>query len=258
MDWGLGNYERIAAQLLPAAHVALDRAAPLAGEHVVDVGCGTGNAALLAAERGARATGIDPSQRLLDVAGAQAAYRGLQATFTRGEAGALPLPDAVADVVLSVFGVIFAPDAGAAAAEMARVSAPGGRIVLCAWIPGGALFDVMRLRREAVDAAAGATVGPPPVEWHEGDVLRGVFGPLGFTVELHEERLAFTAGSPEEFVESEFRDHPLWVAGRATLEPRGEMEELRDRALHIFETANEEPSGFRVTSRYVVATLHRT
>ncbi len=257
MDWGLGNYERIAAQLLGAANVALDEAAPRSGEHVVDVGCGTGNAALLASERGARVTGIDPSQRLLDVAAAQAAYRGLEATFTRGEADALPLADAAADVMLSVFGVIFAPDASAAASEMARVTAPGGRIVLCAWIPGGALFDVMRLRREAVTAAAGATRDPPPVAWHDGDVLRGMFGPFGFSIDLYEERLAFTADSPKEFVESEFRDHPLWVAGRAALEPRGEMEALRDQALHIFEAANEEPDGFRVTSRYVVTALHR-
>ena len=115
----------------------------------------------------------------------------------------------------------------------------------------------MRLRREAVSAAAGATPGPPPVAWHDGDVLRGMFGPLGFTIDRYEERLAFTADSPEEFVESEFRDHPLWVAGRAALEPRGEMQALRDQALHIFEAANEEPDGFRVTSRYVVTMLDR-
>jgi SAM-dependent methyltransferase len=258
MDWGLGNYERIAAQLLGAANVALDQAAPRSGEHVVDVGCGTGNAALLAAERGARVTGIDPAQRLLDVAGAQAGRRGLEATFMRGEAGALALADAAADVVLSVFGVIFAPDASAAASEIARVTAPDGRIVLCAWIPDGALFEVARLRREAVSATAGTALGPPSLEWHDADALRGMFGPLGFTVDLYEERLAFTADSPEDFVESEFRDQPLWVAGRAALEPGGKMETLRAEALHILEAANEQPDGFRVTSRYVVTTLHRT
>ena len=67
-DWGLGRYEDTAAQLEPAARAVVERAAPAAGEHVVDVGCGTGNAALLAAERGARVTGVDPAPRLLDVA----------------------------------------------------------------------------------------------------------------------------------------------------------------------------------------------
>jgi 2-polyprenyl-3-methyl-5-hydroxy-6-metoxy-1,4-benzoquinol methylase len=73
MDWSLGHYEHTAAQLMPAARVVVDRAAPAEGERVVDVGCGTGNAALLAAARGARVTGVDPAARLLEVAREQAA-----------------------------------------------------------------------------------------------------------------------------------------------------------------------------------------
>src|SRR5262245_27647387 len=139
MDWGQGRYEHVAAQLLPAAKVVVDTAAIEEGERVVDVGCGTGNAALLAAERGASVTGIDPAQRLLDVASAQASKGGLDARFERGEAASLPVPDGGAEVVLSVFGVIFASDPKAAADEMARVLAPVGRMLLAAWIPGGAI-----------------------------------------------------------------------------------------------------------------------
>src|SRR4051794_13197189 len=128
-DWGLGRYEDTAGRLEPAARAVVERIAPAAGEAVVDVGCGTGNAALLAAERGARVTGIDPAPRLLEVARQAAAARGLDATFALGHAAALPLADGDADAVVSVFGVIFAPDPRAAAAEMARVTAPGGRIV---------------------------------------------------------------------------------------------------------------------------------
>jgi ubiquinone/menaquinone biosynthesis C-methylase UbiE len=109
LDWGLGNYEQTAAQLLPAARVVVDRAAPTPDERVVDVGCGTGNAALLAAARGARAIGVDPATRLLEVARDAAAARGLNATFALGDAESLPVDDRAADVVLSVFGVIFAP-----------------------------------------------------------------------------------------------------------------------------------------------------
>src|SRR5919199_6366535 len=101
LDWGLGRYEDTAARLEPAARAVVERAAPAAGEHVLDVGCGTGNAALLAAARGARVTGVDPAPRLLDVAREEAAARGLDATFTAGEAAALPLGDGEADVVLS-------------------------------------------------------------------------------------------------------------------------------------------------------------
>src|SRR5690242_13344172 len=100
IDWGHGHYERTAAQLVPAARDAVEHAAPRPGEHVVDVGCGTGNAALLAAERGARVTGVDPAERLLEVARAAAAERGLQATFAQGDAAHLPVDDGSADVVL--------------------------------------------------------------------------------------------------------------------------------------------------------------
>src|SRR5919199_4523142 len=100
-DWGLGRYEDTAVRLEPAARVVVERAAPAPGEHVVDVGCGTGNAALLAAERGARVTGVDPAPRLLEVARHEAAARGLDVTFVVGEAAALPLGDGEADVVLS-------------------------------------------------------------------------------------------------------------------------------------------------------------
>jgi SAM-dependent methyltransferase len=257
MDWGVGSYERTAAELAPAAQAAIDVAAPREGERVVDVGCGTGNAALLAAERGARVTGVDPAPRLLEVARAEASARGLDVTFLPGDAASLPLPDGSADVVVSVFGAIFAPDAPAAAKEMARVTAPSGRMVLCAWIPGGALSEIMVARRELIAAASHAPPGPLPFAWHEQDALEGLFAPLGFGVELSRRELAFTASSPREFLESELRNHPLWLAARATLEPGGEMDTMRDRALEIYESANEDPDGFRLTSSYVVAKIGR-
>jgi SAM-dependent methyltransferase len=256
MDWGAGNYERTAVQLQPAARACIDLAAPAAGERVIDVGCGTGNAALLAAELGARVTGVDPAERLLDVARGRAREQGLEIDFIGGEASSLPVPDAAADAVVSVFGAIFDPDAAAAARELARVTAPGGRIVLSAWIPAGALFDVMRMRHEAIASAAPAPA-PAPFDWHRADALGSLFSPLGFSVELREEPLVFTAGSASEFVEAEFRDHPLWVSSRTVLGQRGELRDIRDRALEIFAAANEEPDGFLLTSRYVMARMQR-
>src|SRR3954453_16693501 len=91
VDWGLGRYERTADQLLPAAEAVVASAAPAEGERVVDVGCGTGNAALLAAGGGARGMGVAPAARLLEVARALAAARGLAATFVEGESASIPL-----------------------------------------------------------------------------------------------------------------------------------------------------------------------
>ena len=255
MEWATGRYERIAEQVLPAAEVVVERAASRRGEHVVDVGCGTGNAALLAAERGARVTGVDPAQRLLDVAAAEAAERGLDASFVVGEAASMPLPDSGADTVISVFGSIFAPDPKGAAAEMARITSANGRIVQSAWIPAGPIFDAIKERR-ALAEATGEPPGPPPFPWHDGDALAELFGSHGFSISMEEQTIAFEAGSAREFAEGEFEFHPMWVRIREKLGPP-RAAEVRDRGLAIYEQANEDPSGFRVTSRYVVAILTR-
>lgn len=256
----------MAVQLLPAASAVIDHAGLRAGEHVVDIGCGTGNATLIAATLGARVTGVDPAQRLLDVAAGDATARGLDAAFLTGEAAALPLSDASADALVSVFGVIFAPDAHAAAAEMARVAKASARIAFSAWLPGGPLAEVMRMRGEALNDAAGAdTPGQPsagerkaaPFAWHDPTVLEELFAAHGFSIALHGQQLAFLAGSPSEFLNTELRVHPAWVAARAVLEPRGEMQALRERVLGVFEDANEDPDAFRVTSDYVVAVASR-
>src|SRR5215217_5437717 len=248
-DWGVGRYEDTAAQLEPAARVVVDYAAPTAGEHVVDIGCGTGNAALLAAERGASVTGVDPAARLLEVASRRAAARGLEAQFVRGEAEALPIKDGDADIVLSVFGVIFATDPRTAVAEMVRVTASEGRIVLSAWNPSGAVHRAVAAASQAVRKALGVPAGPPPFAWHERTALAELFAPHGFRVSVAEERLAFTATSPQAYVDQQ-ADHPLAVAGQAVLGPRGESEPLRERMVAIYEAANEDPEAFRVTSRY--------
>jgi SAM-dependent methyltransferase len=255
-DWSIGCYERTAAQLLPAAEAVVARAAPLAGELVVDVGCGTGNAALLAAARGAQVIGVDPAPRLLEVARAEAAARELEATFLAGEAAALPLPEASADAVVSVFGVIFAPDAAAAAAELTRVSRDG-RIVLSAWIPGGAISELNRIGQEAVMRALGTPPGPTPFAWHDREALEGLFNPHGYRIEVEEHRLSFVGRSPSDYLDAEIESHPLVVAGRSILQRHGLDEEVRTRMLSVLEAANEDPAGFRVTRRYVVATARR-
>jgi SAM-dependent methyltransferase len=256
LDWSVGSYEHVAEQLSPAAREVVERAQPAPGELVLDVGCGTGNAALLGAARGARVVGVDPASRLLQVARDRAAAEGLDATFVPGRAEALPLKDGRFDAVLSVFGVIFAPPAEAVA-ELARVTAPHGRIVLSAWVPGGAISDAVRVAQEAVRRALGAPEGPPPFAWHDASALAGLLSPHGFEVEVTEQAIAFVADSARDYLEEESANHPLAVAGRPILEGSGEGEAVRQRMLTIYEAGNEDPSAFRVTSRYVVAAARR-
>jgi len=256
-DWGVGRYETTATQLLPAAGVVVDAADLAAGERVLDLGCGTGNAALLAAERGARVTGVDPAGRLLDVARARAESEGRHVTFQLGHAASLPTGDATIDVVLSVFGIVFAPDAVAAAAELARVLTPSGRVALSAWVPSGTIFEMNTAAGDAVRQAIAAPAAPPPFAWHDADSVTGLLAPHGFQVDVDEHELRFTAASPEAFLDSEARDHPLAVAGLQILERFGQADTVRARLLEILTAGNEDPEAFRATSRYRVVTARR-
>jgi SAM-dependent methyltransferase len=257
LDWGTGHYETTAEQLLPAARAVVEIAAIQPGEHVLDIGCGTGNAALLAAQHSDKVVGVDPAPRLLGVARDRAADAAKKVTFLPGEASSLPAGDASVDVILSVFAVIFAPDPAAAAAEMSRVLAPGGRIVLSAWVPAGTMFEFNSTAAQAVRQATGAPSAPPPFAWHDLDALSGLLGPYGFRVEVAPYRLSFSASSAQDFLDTESRNHPMAVAGLAVLERAGQAEALRSRLLEILEKGNEDRDGFQATSRYVIATARR-
>lgn len=258
LDWGTGSYESTAEQdqLLPAARLVNDRAAIGAGDRVLDLGCGTGNAALLAADHTTRVTGVDPAARLLDVARARAESDGKEVTFLVGDAGSIPLEDSSVDVIMSVFAVIFAPDPTAAAAEMSRVLSPAGRISLSAWLPTGTMFEMASAVSTAVRQALGAQF-PKPFAWHDPDTLAGLFAPHGFTVDMEQHTLAFTAPSAKKFLELEAENHPMAVAGLRLLENFGTADAVRSQLLTILEEGNEDHEQFRITSPYVVATAQR-
>jgi SAM-dependent methyltransferase len=158
-------------------------------------------------------------------------------------------------VIVSVFAVIFASDAAAALADMARVLAPGGRIVLTAWIPG---YGVGRAYAAVAGylTELGAPSAPPPFAWHDRVALAAIAEPLGLHVSMDEVSLAFRADSPEAQVERDAATHPTWLDTIAKLEDLGGDEaELRARAAAALHEINEDPAAFRTTSRYVIATL---
>jgi SAM-dependent methyltransferase len=258
IDWGVGHYETTAEQLLPAAREVVDIAGVRPGERVLDVGCGTGNAALLAASRGAHVTAVDPAVRLLDVARERAAAEGHEIEFHVGEAAALPVPDGAFDVVLSVFAAIFAPEPGAALADMVRALATNGRLVLSAWVPTGPISRMGQVAGEAVRAVVGAATAPPPFPWHDADAVRGLARPLGVSVEAEERTLVFTAESPEAYVDAESVNHPVAVTNRRLLAEHGfDDAAFRARLVDVLREHNEDPAAFRATSRYLVWTMRR-
>ena len=249
-DWSRGEYERTAEQLSAAAEVAVAALAPAEGERVLDVGCGTGNAALAAARAGAVVVGVDPARRLLEVARARSEREGFAGgQFVEGDAVALPVEDGTFDAALSVFGVIFATSPRDAAGELVRAVRPGGRIVITTWRPEGPIHEAQLLAREALGLPDEVPV------WGDPDALAGLFAP--HPVDLGEERLAFTAPSPRDWAQAQLDHHPMWLEARDALRERGGWDDLVARSLALLEAANEDPAAFRVTGRYLVATVQR-
>ena len=235
----------------------LNPARLLPGQRLLDVGCGTGNVALIAARAGAHVTGVDPATRLLDVARALARSEGLRVQLFLGEASSLPLPDRRFDAVLSNFGVIFAPDSAAAVTEMARVLATEGQIVFSTWLPGGAIGQLNAVAMDLVRSALGATVPPTPFAWHEESALVPLFAAHGMTITLEQHELAFIAASPAAYLEAELTSHPMVIAGFEVLEQVGQAELARERLLRTLQEGNKDSTAFRSTSRYVIVTATR-
>jgi hypothetical protein len=152
--------------------------------------------------------------------------------------------------------VTFAPDATAAAAEMARVTAPAGRIVFSAWVPEGAIHEAAHLAQETVRRRS---VRPPARRRSPGMTATRPPGCWRRTASRSPWRKSAAPSRQvaARLLDTESANHPLAVAVRAVLEPRGEAEALRHRMLATYEAANEDPDAFRVTSRYVVATARR-
>lgn len=248
-DWDLGEYERTAERLAPAAEVAVQALGPLAGLRVADLGCGTGNAALRAARAGATAVGFDTAPRLIEVARRAADAEGLDATFEVADARSLPAPDGSYDAAVSVFGVIFA-DAVSAAREVLRVVRPGGRIVLTTWTTDGATPRAIEAIREALGAP------PEPPSWSDPEFVRALFTRQPIAVDVHE--LAFTAPSAEAYVAEQLAHHPMWIAATPRLRGAGRLDEVVAKVTAVFAEANEDPGGgFCTTSRYQVFTVGR-
>ena len=246
IDWDQGEYERTAETIAPAAQTAVAALAPQAGERILDLGCGTGNAALLVARAGAAVVGVDPAPRLLGVARERAAAEGADITFAAGEGAAVDAPDASFDAAISVFGVIFA-EPQPAADELLRVVRPGGRIVLTTWIPAGPINTMGAFVREALGAP------PEPPRWSDPDVVRGLFAP--HDVRFAEHTIAFTAASPQAYIDDYLEHHPMARMSEGPLRAAGRADEVRARAVEVFTEANEDHDAFRTTSRYWVVEI---
>lgn len=248
IDWNDGDYPRTAAALEPTAAVVLEHAGVAAGQRVLDVACGTGKRSARAARRGAHVVGVDAAPMLIDLARHRAHAAGVELELLVGDALALPVPDAAFDAVLSLFGVIFASDPPAAAAELVRVTRPGGVIVVTTWTDEGAIAAAGRLLRQALGVPASAT---PPPTW---DALLAAAGAAEVTTTRA--TLPFTAASPQAWLAEQEEHQPVWRAGRRQLSDRA-WTALSAQVLRELVDANENPDAFTTTGSYLVVRARR-
>jgi ubiquinone/menaquinone biosynthesis C-methylase UbiE len=167
--WMAGDFSQIAQYTAPAANEFVERLAIAPGARVLDVACGTGNTALPAARAGAAVTGVDIATNLLEQARKRAETERLDVKFQEGDAEELPFPDHSFDMVITMFGAMFAPRPDRVARELLRVCKPGGQIAMANWTPRGYVGGQFQLMAKSVPPPPGI---PAPVLWGDEEVVR--------------------------------------------------------------------------------------
>ncbi|MGC4938425.1 class I SAM-dependent methyltransferase [Kribbella sp. DT2] len=220
--WQTGDYPRVGNTLQIIAELLVEAADVRAGQRVLDVACGQGNAALAAARRFADATGIDYATNLLAQGRERATAEHLPVTFTEGDAENLPVPDTSYDLVLSTVGVMFAPDHQRAADELVRVTKPGGKIALSCWTPTGMVGQMFKVVGKWAPPPAGVK---PAVLWGTEAHLAELFGDRVEWTALTKREYVFRYHSAEHFSEwfREFYGPITKLAGTLTESDRAQF-----------------------------------
>lgn len=196
--WASGDYHMIGTQILIVSEQLIETLDVRSTERVLDVATGAGNAAMAAARRGCEVVGIDYVPALLDRARMRTAAEGLRIDYVEGDAEALPFADDSFDVTSSVFGTMFAPDQERTAAELVRVTRPGGRIGLASWTPDGFIGQLFKTNSRHVPPPAGLR---SPVLWGTEARLRELFAGAIAEIRFQRREYLFRATSAADSIE---------------------------------------------------------
>jgi SAM-dependent methyltransferase len=243
--WGTGDFKAVAEKISTAGEQLVESAGIEPGQDVLDVGCGTGNATIPAAKLAARATGLDFSPGLIEIARELGADAMVEVDWIVGDAQDMPFEDDSFDRVISIFGHMFAPDHRAAAEELKRASRPGGRIAIACWTPEGTLGQMFkRMSQFAPPPPDGAQ---PPVLWGTEEHVRELLGDGARFERHHVEWTDTSAEAYAEFMENSF---PPLVAARA----RVGDQPVHEAYLSFLEGVNEAgDGGFRFRGEYLIS-----
>jgi SAM-dependent methyltransferase len=251
--WDAGDYATLSEHISDVGELVAARARIERGMRVLDVACGTGNAAIPAARAGAEVTGLDLVPKLLEKGRAKAEADDLQLEWVEGDAEELPFEDRRFDRVLSTFGHMFAPRHRRVADEMARVCREGGAIVTATWTPEGVAGGVFQ--------AVGSFMPPPPdfasppILWGKEDYVRELLAEVatGFEFERHVNRIEW--GSLEGYADHFMDRFGPMVTARTMLGER--FVELRERVIEVWRDANEADDGsLRLPQEYLLSIIH--
>jgi SAM-dependent methyltransferase len=198
--WEKGDFTRVAQAMRESGEALVDRIGVSKGQKILDLGCGDGTTALPAARRGADVLGVDIARNLVEAGNRRAAEAGLtNLRFQQGDATNLAgLADATFDLVVSIFGAMFAPKPHDVAKEMVRVTRPGGRIVMGNWIPGDPTLVAQLLK------ISSAYSPPPPA---------GFVSPMTWGVESNVVERFAAAGVPADRIKCERDTYTFNFAG---------------------------------------------
>jgi len=249
--WESGDFGQIARNIENVAEEFMARQSLQAGMRVLDVACGTGNLAVIAARHGCVVEGIDIASNLIIQARARASASGLRIAFQEGDAEALPFTERQFDLVVSSFGVMFAPRPEVAAAELLRVTKPGGRIALACWTPEGFLGKMFQVFKAHLPPPPAGL--PSPMGWGNESTVRSRLEPgfsdLRLTRRIASMRYPFPPAATVEF----FRQYygPT-QRSFASLEPSAQAALRRDLVeLQTTHNISTNPGTTEVAAEYL-------
>jgi SAM-dependent methyltransferase len=239
--WSAGDFDAIAQRILEVGKTIVARVDPQEGERLLDVACGTGNAAIPAAAKGAQVTGLDITPKLLEDAKRNAENAGVEIEWVEGDAQDLPFDDNSFDAVVSTFGCMFAPDHAKTASEIVRVLKPGGRFGVVAWRPEGSIGKFfMTIGKYAPAPPEGFQ--PPPL-WGVRDHVTEIFASTGVELSFSDGAAHWRFDSIDETVEEYSNKFGPIVMLRPALEADGRWESLLGDLQAMYEEVNSATDG---------------
>ncbi|KQV79344.1 SAM-dependent methyltransferase [Massilia sp. Root351] len=200
--WASGDFAVIGVTLQMVGESLAEAADIRAGQQVIDIAAGNGNATLAAAHRFAKVTSTDYVPALLEKGRARAAAEGLAVEFQVADAEALPFGDASFDAALSTFGIMFAPNHAQSSSEMLRVLRPGGRIGMANWTPEGFIGQLFKTIGQHVPPPAGLK---SPAMWGTEGYLNELFGAQAASIQAQRKVFNFRYASAAHWLQM-FRD----------------------------------------------------